>query len=115
MEKHCGRLWAAVIAQAVQDACGIIESQVGGRTERRRVRDAAMRWLFSASETGTGSLSWICDHTGLNIECVRRFAREKVNERKLPAVFRQGIKRIGPDVGKAYRREARVSRLGVAA
>ena len=93
VEQACRNLWAAALAQAVEDfltepmdlrslpACvGRSRRYEYGRSllnqhELRAVR--VYRWLFEDGLDETGSAGWVCEALGLDLEYVRRRAKER--------------------------------------
>lgn len=91
-----GQLWLAVVALAVEDACldrgdGEVPVHVEGRsvrtyTEQQWLRRRARLWLDS-TESGVGSLEWICELLNLSAEAIRDEYRRRSNgdnDRGLP-------------------------------
>ena len=64
-------LWLAVVVQAVEDLHGH-RSPAGSLRGRLSIR-SAQEWVQS-SDGGIGSLAWICNILGLEVEWVRRLA-----------------------------------------
>ncbi len=71
-------LWLAVVVQAVEDLRGYRLS-IGSLRGRLSIY-SAREWLQSP-EGGIGSLAWICDALGLEVEWVRALVLGKVNGR----------------------------------
>lgn len=65
-------LWAAVIAQAVEDlqAPTIAGDTTAART-RDRNRESARAWFKSDRNDGVGSFVWVCDALDYSPEAVR--------------------------------------------
>jgi len=68
-------LWLAVIVQAVKD---LHDHRSPTGSLRGRLSISSTREWVQSPEGGIGSLAWICDALGLDIEWVQRLALEIV-------------------------------------
>ena len=68
-------LWSAVLMVAVEDVRG--QRLLIGSLRGRLIIRSTRQW-FQSSEGGVGSLAWICDALGLEVEGVRGLALEVV-------------------------------------
>ena len=72
-------LWITVIVQAIDDSSKIIDPTRKDMRDLLRFKKSAKYWLFKSNVYGIGSLAWICNYIGLDIEWVRRIARIKID------------------------------------
>ena len=56
------KLWGAVLEQAIEDY---------KNTSKSKFHKSAKHWLFKSQEDVIGSLSWICGHLNIDIDCLR--------------------------------------------
>mgnify|MGYP001811786053 CR=1 FL=1 len=76
-------IWLAVINQAIFDLRKDHRSlkshsarKCGQRSMAKLNSQRARYWLFESRLHGPGSLAWICEHLSLDIDAVRRVARD---------------------------------------
>jgi hypothetical protein len=83
------RLWAAVLATAVNDSMGQIVG-AGSHTDRSLIRREAVDWIMSADKT-PGSFLWIADVIGYDASYARGRIRRYASTRQAkPRCFRAG-------------------------
>jgi len=63
------KLWAAVIGRAISDL---------GKKKESLAYSQAEYWLFNSDNKEVGSLFWICEHLGLDVDYIRKQAAKKL-------------------------------------
>ncbi len=64
-------LWLAVVVQALED---LHRHRLSIGSLRGRLSISSARQWFQSREGGIGSIAWVCDILGLEVELVRRLA-----------------------------------------
>ena len=82
------KLWAAVLVRALEDLQGKCGSSVT-REQRDLLIKQSYWWFFVSELDGIGSLKWICEALGLDIQAIRARALLAYSARKPPRTRRE--------------------------
>lgn len=90
----CRDLWAEVLIQAVDEACGRIAANQVTLTPGVRgwIVSEAQAW-FERSETGVGGFLWVCDALDMDPAPIRRFVSVRASGVN-PEIYGSGNNRI---------------------